>query len=476
MAASRHDLLVLGGGITGLAAAHRLLKRRPDLDLRVVEAAERPGGKIATEHRGGFLIEAGPDCFLSRKARGLALCRELGLEEELVGRDPRHARTFVRRHGRLHHLPSGLSGMVPTDLTALENGSLLSPEGVARVAAERDLPPAPENGDESVADFLIRRLGFEAFESLVEPLMGGIYAGQADQLSLAATFPHLRRLELEHGSLLVGLRAAAPAPTPNAQPPFLSLAGGMGRLVEALVERIGAERLRLQSRVTAIAADGTGYRVHWQDPEGKHEAQARALIVTFPAYAAAPLLEALDPDIAPPLAAIPHASTALVTLAFDEGQVEHDLEGYGYVVPRAEGDTVLACTWTSRKWRGRAPEGQLLLRVFIGRYGEPDATALPDARLVSIAREELRSTLGITAEPTLETVQRWPRGMPQYTMGHRERVAAIRTRLAGWPGLLMAGAAFDGVGIPDCIAGGEEAAEAALATLGPRSPAKEPRR
>ena len=464
MSNSSHDALIIGGGITGLAAAYRLRRDAPELDVRLIEATDRIGGKIGTHEREGFLLETGPDCFLSRKPRGLALCHELRLGDQLIGRNEGYVRTYVRRHGRLHLLPAGLSGMVPTDLVALESSTLLSADARARVAAEPSIPPSTAADDESVEAFFVRRLGREVFESLIEPLMGGIYAGQADQLSLAATFPQLRTLEKEQGSLLVGLQDASRAAVAT-EPPFVSLRAGMATLVETLGEALGTETIFCGTQARSVVAKDDGYVVDWENADGTGTSHARAVILATPAFAAARLVKSLDRDLAAHLGDIPYASSALVTLAYTQEGFPHPLDGYGYVVPRAEGGDVLACTWTSRKWQDRAPREGLLIRVYLGRYGQADVTAHGDEQLFAMAREELRDTLGVDVTPLFEEVQRWPQGMPQYTMGHPARIQEIRSRLAARPGLLIVGAAFEGVGIPDCIFSGETAARQVIERL-----------
>jgi oxygen-dependent protoporphyrinogen oxidase len=453
---------IVGGGIAGLAAARRLEELRPDSGLVLVEQQPGVGGKIVTERTGGFLIEAGPDSFLSRKERGPGLCEELGLGDELVGRRPESPRTYVRRHGALHPLPAGLTGMIPTDLDALADGTLLSPEGRERLAAEVDVPPAPPDGDESIASFVSRRLGREAYETLVEPLMTGIYAGDGDTLSLQATFPGLRALELEHGSLIRGLLAQPPPPH-GGLPPFVSLRPGMDVLVAALVDRLERTAFRTGTSATTVERCADGYRVVLDDGE---LLEADGVVVAVPAFAAAQLLAGLDGDLAAAHAEIPYASSALVSLGYRLEDVPHPLDGYGYIVPRAEGSDVIACTWTSSKWEGRAPEGSALIRVYAGRYGGRDVSAARDDELIALAKEEVR-LLGTTAEPQLTRVHRWPRSMPQYVLGHLDRVERIEAALAGLPGLAVAGAAYRGVGIPDCIRSGEEAAEALVRALAP---------
>jgi protoporphyrinogen/coproporphyrinogen III oxidase len=455
-------IVVVGGGIAGLAAARTVVEVLPDADIVVVERERSVGGKIVTQRTpDGFMVEGAPDSFLSRKPRGVGLCEELGIGGELVGRRPEHARSFVRRGSELHPLPEGLTGLIPTNLDALGESSLLSADGKERLAVEAELPPAAPGGDETIADFVTRRLGREAYEALVEPLMTGIYGGDGEQLSLAATFPNLRALELEHGSVLRGLRAAQPA-EPSGYPPFVAPESGMETIVRKL---IGALEGRIQSAAGLAAVRLTRRRGRYVvEVDDRLTFEADGVVLALPAFVAAALLAEVDGDLADEHAAIPYASSAIVTLAYRRADVEHPLDGYGYVVPRAEGSDVLACTWSSSKWENRAPEGFALLRVYAGRFGGRDVTVDSDGHLVALAREELR-TLGVAAEPVRSWIHRWPRGMPQYVLGHPERLERIDALLERHPGLALAGAAYRGVGIPDCIQSGEEAARSIARAL-----------
>jgi oxygen-dependent protoporphyrinogen oxidase len=446
-------VVVVGGGIAGLAGARRLESLLPHAELVLLERNDEVGGKLRTEHVDGFAIEAAADSFLSRKARGVGLCEELGLGGALIGRRPEHQGAFVRRGDHLHALPEGLTGMIPTSLEALEQSELLSPDGKARFAAEPDMPVAPGPEDESVASFVSRRFGREAYEALVEPLMTGIYGGDGDRLSLQSTFPQLRVVELEHGSLLRGLSA----PAPDDRPPFLSLRDGMGALPAAL--RDGFERTRVLTGRDASRVAG-GFELELADGE---TVAADGLLLATPAFVTAELLAELDPDLAAVHAEIPYASSVVVTLAFSRADVV-PLDGYGYVVPRSEDSDVLACTWSSQKWEGRAPGDSVLVRVYAGRFGARDVTEESDDALVALARAEV-AFLDVAAEPVLTRVHRWPRGMPQYVLGHPERLERIEQALAAHPGLALAGAAYRGVGIPDCIASGEVAAESVARAL-----------
>jgi protoporphyrinogen/coproporphyrinogen III oxidase len=449
---------VVGGGIAGLAAARRLESLLPEAEVILVEGSKRLGGKVLTERVDGFVLEGAADSFLSRKERGVGLCEELGLAEELVGRRPENARSYVRRGAELYPLPEGLTGMIPTNLEALAKTALLSAAGRKRLGAEAEIPPTPGGADESIASFVCRRLGREAYDNLVEPLMTGIYGGDGEQLSLQATFPNLRALELEHGSVIRGLDAQPAAETAN--PPFVSLRRGIGGLVTAIVEGLERTRLRLGAVATAVRPQSDGYAV---DTEGSATIEAERLVLAVPAFAAAELLHDVDSELASAHAEIPYASSAVVTLAYRSEEVG-TLDGYGYVVPRSHGSDVLACTWSSSKWAGRAPPGFALLRVYAGRFGGRDVTRIDDEDLAALAREELR-ILEIAAEPHRTWLHRWPLGMPQYVLGHPERLERIGKALERHPGLALAGAAYRGVGIPDCISSGEQAAHAIARSL-----------
>jgi oxygen-dependent protoporphyrinogen oxidase len=444
-------VVVVGGGIAGLAAARQLEASLPEAELVLVECRERLGGKLLTEREDGFVVEGAADSFLARKPRGVGLVGELGLE--LVGRRPENARSFVRRGSELHPLPEGLSGTIPTDLEALERSELLSEEGRRRLAAEADIPAEPSAGDESLASFVRRRLGPEAYERLVEPLLTGIYGGDGEQLSLQATLPQLRALELEHGSLLRGLATAAPPAA--AHPPFVSFRDGIATIVERLAASL--ERTSIVTGRTAVRL-APGYELVL---EGGERLAADGVVLAVPAFAVAELVAELDPELGGVHAEIPYASSAIVTLAL---RGEHAFGGYGYVVPRAEGTDVLACTWSSSKWEHRAPPGFSLVRVYLGRFGSRDVTADSDDELVAAAREELRLA-GLDGEPERTWIHRWPRGMPQYVLGHPERLERIEAALERHPGLALAGAAYRGVGIPDCIHSGEEAARSLARSL-----------
>ncbi len=459
----RH-VVVIGGGIAGLAAAYRLTRLDPPVAVTLIEAEQRLGGKILTEQMDGFTIEGGPDSFLSVKPRGVGLCAELGLVDSLQGTTPRPHRAFVRRGDRLHELPEGLTGLVPTRLGPILRSGLLSPWGKARFVADAVLPASRDERDESLAHFVRRRLGREVYARLVEPLMAGIYAGDGEQLSLTATFPRLREGERAHGGLIRGVlasrAAASRADGAPSLPPFVTPSTGLGTLVDALARelRTAHVKIALGTLVDAVERGASSGSDRYQVQLATGDAiGADGIVVAVPAFAAAALLAGFEADLATALDAIPHASSAIVSLAYPESDIPRALDAHGYVIPRVEGRAALACTWTSAKWRGRAPDGMALIRVFLGRFGQEPLLADDDA-LVATARAELQETLGVAVSPALTRVHRWPNGMPQYTMGHLDRLATIERSLAGDPAIALAGAAYRGVGIPDCIESGEAAA------------------
>ena len=472
---TRH-VVVIGGGISGLAAAHHLLAHHEDLRVTVVERDTQLGGKVVTYHRDGYVIEGGPDSMLSAKLRGVGLSRELGLESRLVTTLDRNRGSFVLRRGKLHRIPEGLTGLVPTKLGPLAKSRLISPLGKLRMLGDYVRRPGKGAADESLAGFMSRRLGGEVYTNLIEPLMAGIYAGDGRNLSIEATFPQLRAAERDHGGLIRGVlaqRAKARQGNGSApKPGFVSFETGLHELIDALTADIRARggEIRAGVAVSLLERSSRGhFRVTLDRDDGPETLRADGVIVATQAWAAAPLIDTIDRRAAQALEQIPHVSSAIVALGFDDPTVAARLNGYGYVVPRTERRPVMAMTWLSSKWPNRAPAGKALVRAFVGRAGQQDLLECPDERLVEIVRRELREVLGVTATPELEQVVRWDGGMPQYTMGHLERVAALERFAAEHPGLALAGNMFRGVGLPDCIASGERAADKVAADLATRA-------
>lgn len=460
-------VVIIGGGISGLATAYFLqeqMRQNPrPLTCTLIEAQNRLGGKILTEKINDFIIEAGPDSFITQKPWGLRLCEKLGLTGRLQGTNPKQKQVYVFSGGRLHPLPDGLFLMVPTRLIPFLTTSLISPLGKLRAGLDLLIPASKGGGDESLAGFVRRRMGREILTKIAEPVMAGIYAGEAAHLSLDSTFPLFKELEKKHRSLILGLLARRrTAGRPNSQPPlslFVTLEGGMEELVRALVSRLDTVRRLTGQQVLKIQAlpdKEPAYRLEMGDGSAT---TAHAVVLTTPAYVTAKLLQPLNADLAQRLEQIPYASTATVTLAFERGACAHPLNGFGFVIPRTEGKQTLACTWTSTKFPHRAPPEHVLMRCFIGGAGRKSATEPDEETLVRTVLEELQAILGIRARPTLSRVYRWPKANPQYTVGHLERLAAVEALLEGHPGLFLTGSPYYGVGIPDCIHAAARTAE-----------------
>src|SRR5213594_3158738 len=441
---ARLKLVVVGGGITGLAAAHRAVEltreRSTALDLTLIEARARLGGTVATERAGGFLIEAGPDSFLSEKPWALALCRRLGVEERLVRTDDRFRRVFVWRAGRLHPLPDGFQLLAPTKLGPFITSGLFSWPGKLRMALDLVLPRGVSD-DESLGAFVRRRLGREALERVAQPLVAGIYTADPDDLSLAATMPRFRELERRDRSIILGLwRGSRRAPMVGTSGArwslFVTFSNGMEELVSTLASRLPAGAVRVKHRVDGVERHGRGWRLlGGLGPV----VEADQVIVAAESYAAGRLLRYVDPGLATLLGEIPYASSATVTLGYRRADVPGPLDAFGFVVPRAEGRALLACTFSSVKYPGRAPEGDVLLRAFVGGALNEAVLELDDATLVMRARDELRQAMGIRAAPVLTRVFRWPKAMPQYHVGHLARVDTIERLVRALPGLDLAG-------------------------------------
>lgn len=461
-------IVVVGGGITGLTAAYRLAQAGASdakLSIDLIERSDKLGGKIFTERIDDFLVEGGPDTFLERKPEAIALCNELGLGDHLIPTNPDLRQSFVSRGGNLHKLPEGMSGLAPSRLGPLFMSGVLSLTGKLRAAMEPFVPKSATDSDESVADFVRRRLGGEAYDRLIEPLLCGIYAGDGERLSLYATAPTLKAIEVEHGSVLRGLRLAARASAGEVRKfptPFVSLSGGMHELVAALQAKL--DTVRVRNGVQAVAALRTDdmFSVRLSDGE---EISTMAIIVATPSYAAADLLRTVNPSAAQLLDQIPFVSNAAVSFGFRASDVTRRLDGYGYVVPRRERSMVLACSWASSKLPNRAPHGNALVRVFLGRDGQEVDDGMSDDSLIQIAHNEVKKVLGTSGDPVLARLVRYPRAMPQYTLGHVDRVAQIDRCLESTPGVFLAGNSYRGVGIPDCIRSGQQAASRTLRFL-----------
>ncbi len=464
---------IIGGGITGLAAAHRIrelaIAREMPVEVAVLEGSDRIGGPLRTVTRDGFVMETGTDSFLTEKPWATELARRLGLEAELIPTRAEFRKTCVVRAGKLVEIPAGFSLLAPANLWPVLLSPLFSPWGKLRIALEPMIGARREAGDESLASFVTRRLGAEVLERVAQPLAGGIYTADPAQLSMAATMPRFVEMERRHGSLRKGMRAAAAARDSAASPSisgarwslFLSLRGGMSTIVEALAARLPGS-IRLRAQTAALDREHERWRVTIADAT---TVEADAVICAAPAFTAARLLRRHSSSAADQLGYIGYASAATVNLTFRAGDFPKPPGSFGFVAPAAERRRIIAGSFSSLKFEGRAPEGFILARVFLGGVLQSEMTNLSDDAMVAAAREELRALCGVSAAPGTIEVQRWPAAMPQYAVGHLDRVAKIEAAVAKIPDLFLAGAAYRGVGVPDCVRSGEEAAQAAFERL-----------
>jgi protoporphyrinogen/coproporphyrinogen III oxidase len=469
---SKKRLVVIGGGISGLAAAHRLLElgRERDLSIEVtlLEAGDRVGGVILTERKDGFVIEAGPDSFITEKPSALRLCERLGLTARLISTNPNQRGVYVVHRGSLEPLPDGFILLAPTRLWPLLRTPLFSWRGKLRMAIEPFIRPTDSSGDVSLASFVRRRFGREVLERVAQPLVGGIYAADPEKLSLEATMPRFLAMERKYRSVTRALWHERRRSRTGQQGSgarwtlFVSPAGGMQDLVEAVGSRLPSGTVRLSSEVTRLTWEEAGRS--WRITAGREDVVADGVILAIPAFRAAALLSSLAPKLAQKLQAIPYSSSATVSLAFGREEVPHPLDGFGVVVPAVERRKIIACTFTSVKYSGRAPSGHVLLRAFVGGALQADLLEQDDQSLEAGVRQEMAALLGIKARPLFSRIYRHPASLPQYYVGHLEVVKRIEHCLADCPGLELAGNAYRGVGVSDCVRSGEEAAERLLAT------------
>ncbi len=453
------DVLVVGGGISGLTAAYELQRR--GATVRLLEASDRPGGVIRTDRFDGWVIDGGPDSMLVQKPAAVGLCRELGIADRLVSTlTPRTA--YVLRDGYLHPIPEGSFLGFPVRVSALASSSLFSIGGKARMALEALLPRGGGEADESIASFVRRRFGEEAVDYLAEPLLAGIHAGDVDRLSIRALFPRLVEAERQSGSVIRSFRALRMRPSP--QGAFVSLPRGVGELVDALAAALAPGTIALSTRVTGLQHAGTFIL----DITAGH-VRARTVVLAVPAYAAGGMLRAVHTRLAALCEEVPYASTATVAFGYRRDQIDHPMRGTGFVVPRVERSPLLAATWVTSKWPNRAPGDHVLLRGFLGGGRDPQRLEQSDAELVDSAREALGEIMHITGAPLFSRLYRWTRQSPQYEVGHLQRVAAIESHLAAIPGLFVTGSGFRAIGIPDCIADARETAARAAAFVTTKS-------
>ncbi|WP_077325006.1 protoporphyrinogen oxidase [Virgibacillus siamensis] len=457
-------IAIIGGGITGLSAAYYLQKEikgnNLPYEVRLFEADSRLGGKIKTVKRDGFTIERGPDSFLSRKQPAVNLTEELGMGEELVRNGT--GQSYILVKNKLHKMPKGAYMGIPVNVRPFLFSKMFSPTGKLRAGMDFVLPKG-KKGDQTLGGFFRHRFGNELVENLIEPLLSGIYAGSLDNMSLLATFPNFYQLEQEHRSLIKGLRKTTPKPKKSSgKKPgaFFSFTGGLESMVDRLSEELGSI-VSLNTAIDHIEKKDHGYHLLLSDGEVY---KADTVVMATPHYTVPKMFSQYDFfDV---FNDVPATSVANVALAFDQSAIKRDIDGTGFVVSRNSNFRITACTWTHKKWPTAAPDGKVLLRCYVGRPDDQAVVDLSDEEITDIVLRDLKKTMKITQQPEFSVITRWKNAMPQYTVGHNERIANVRADMdRELPGVYLTGSSYGGVGVPDCIGQGEQTAEEVLAFL-----------
>ena len=458
-------IAVIGGGISGLSAAFALQKQKDNgaqLEFVLFESSSRFGGVLQTERVGGCVLEAGPDSFLTEKPWAAELCRELGLEDQLIGSNDSERKTYILLKGRLAPIPDGLMFMVPTNLGAVFSSPLFSWRTRLRIVREWFYRVGRESGESTVADFVARHYGREMVERIADPMLAGIYGGGADELSVQAVLPRFVELEAKFGSLGKAMIAARRRTDAEQKMPlFTSLENGMQQLVESLLARIPEAARCLNTAIDAVKRESG----KWLVGSGGRTEEFDAAIVATPAYAAAALLKD-NASLAEELNAIPYSSSVTVGLIYDQSVRAALPPGFGLLAPRTEGRRILAATFVHNKFPHRAPPNRAVIRCFLGGSKDEEVLTMSDEEILTLVQAELRQILGVNAPPLVARVYRWKHAMAQYGLGQNARVARIREQVAGIPGLALAGNAYSGIGVPDCVRSGSEAAGKVQVDLG----------
>ena len=465
-------LIIIGGGIAGLAAAYRIQEELSSnsvpIQCTVLEGGAKFGGKIATERNDGFILERGPDSFISQKPWAIQLCKKIGLSDQLVGTNPKYSKTFVYTGKKLVQMPDGLSLMVPTKFLPFALSPLFSIPGKIRMGMDLFIPAKKSDEDESLASFIRRRLGQEALEKMAEPMLAGIYASNPETMSIKSTFPMFFQTEQKYRSLILGMLARKAQSiqsskqtkqNPSAFSLFMTLRSGLGGMVDGIIEKCPDISFRTETKVNAITRTNSIWQIELDDQE---QLEADAVILASPANISAHLLEPISEKLSELLNRIKYVSTAAVTLAYKKEGFSHALDGFGFVVPKAEKRKIMACTWTSSKFPERVPEGHVLIRCFIGGALCEELAEQSEQALEDMVKNELREMMGITETPLFCRVFKNQKANVQYQVGHGELIDQVNEQLFFLPGMYLSGSAYTGIGIPDCILNGTKAAEAVI--------------
>ncbi|PGY11262.1 protoporphyrinogen oxidase [Bacillus sp. AFS031507] len=469
MAEEKQKIIIIGGGIAGLTSAFYLQKAIQDhnlpYEIKLIEASHRLGGKMQTVVRDGYTIERGPDSFLARKTSISRLAAEVGMDDQLVHNST--GKSFVLVNEKLHSMPGGSIMGIPTEVGPFLTTGLFSIPGKLRAAADFLLPRSESGRDQSLGEFFRRRLGDEVVENLIEPLLSGIYAGDIDQLSLMSTFPQFYEVEQKYRSLIIGMKKSTPAQPSKpvskekAKGAFLTFKTGLQSFAEAIEAKLDPISILKGHRVDKITKVENKYEVYLNNGE---------TMVADSVIAATPhkITQAMFAEYSffDPLKLVPSTSVATVALAFPEEAVKNDIDGTGFVVSRNSDYSITACTWTHKKWDHSTPKGKVLLRCYVGRSGDETIVDLSDDRIIKIVLDDLKKTMDITMNPDFAIISRWKNSMPQYTVGHKQRLADILKHMkTDLPGVFLAGSSYGGVGLPDCIDQGEAAVKDVLEFL-----------
>ncbi|WP_048600955.1 protoporphyrinogen oxidase [Rubeoparvulum massiliense] len=470
---------IIGGGITGLTVAYLLEQQKqehPDeLDYQLIEKEERLGGKVITENVDGFIIEGGPDSFISRKPEVMKISEQLGISANVMGTNTTHRGSYVLSDNQIHQLPDGVALLMPFKIMDFARNPIISWRGKFRALGDLFIPARPNQQDESLASFINRRLGNEMLEKLIGPLVGGIHSNNPNSMSLQATFPRFLEMEREHRSIILAIlhmkramkkrmKQVNPAST-NRKPPFLTFQHGMTELTSALEKALSPDSIHTGTAVARIEkGEQTPYRIFLQNGE---EINADAVVVTAGANIATKLLNGIDEELAQLLGKIPFTSSAAISLGYRKADLPQLPLGYGITIPVREQRNISAITFSSLKWDHRVPnDDYMLLRIFIGGYANPELVQRDNEHILDIIKMELNDILGITADPVVQRIYRWVQGRPQYELGHLDCVHQIEARLQDHPGLYVAGSSFYGAGLSDCIASAVRGTNTILKELG----------